>query len=169
MPLPSSATPNIPKTSRLKYRFLDLPPRPYSRQHHEARRHYQNSLRRRMKEQGFFEFQTPILTASSPEGARDYLVPSRVHPGKFYALPQAPAAVQAAPDDVGALTGASSAPRASATKMRAPTAARQIVPARYRDEFCHPAGRVRCGRARVARRVRGGLPAAGFPSRRNSR
>src|SRR5207244_1325545 len=48
------------------------------------------SLRRRMVESGFFEFQTPILTASSPEGARDFLVPSRLHPGKFYALPQAP-------------------------------------------------------------------------------
>ena len=49
-----------------------------------------DSIRRRMKDKGFFEFQTPILTASSPEGARDFLVPSRLHPGKFYALPQAP-------------------------------------------------------------------------------
>ena len=49
-----------------------------------------DSLRARMKAQGFFEFQTPILTASSPEGARDFLVPARLHPGKFYALPQAP-------------------------------------------------------------------------------
>ncbi|MGQ7405200.1 amino acid--tRNA ligase-related protein, partial [Streptococcus suis] len=47
-------------------------------------------MRARMKKAGFFEFQTPILTASSPEGARDFLVPSRIHPGKFYALPQAP-------------------------------------------------------------------------------
>jgi aspartyl-tRNA synthetase len=78
-----------PEDIRLKYRFLDLR---RERLHHNImlRGAVIDSIRRRMKEQGFFEFQTPILTASSPEGARDYLVPSRLHPGKFYALPQAP-------------------------------------------------------------------------------
>src|ERR1700680_3472161 len=78
-----------PEDIRLTYRFLDLR---RERLHKNIMQREQviASLRRRMKEQGFFEFQTPILTASSPEGARDYLVPSRLHPGKFYALPQAP-------------------------------------------------------------------------------
>jgi aspartyl-tRNA synthetase len=75
--------------TRLRYRFLDL-----RREKMQAnillRSQVITSIRRRMTEQGFHEFQTPILTASSPEGARDYLVPSRIHPGKFYALPQAP-------------------------------------------------------------------------------
>ena len=74
---------------RLKYRFLDLR-RERLHRNIMLRGQVIDSIRRRMKEQGFFEFQTPILTASSPEGARDYLVPSRLHPGKFYALPQAP-------------------------------------------------------------------------------
>jgi aspartyl-tRNA synthetase len=78
-----------PEETRLKYRFLDLR-RERLHQNIMKRGAIIDSLRRRMKEQGFFEFQTPILTASSPEGARDYLVPSRIHPGKFYALPQAP-------------------------------------------------------------------------------
>src|ERR1700728_2115290 len=78
-----------PEETRLKYRFLDLR-REHLHQNIMKRGQVIDSIRRRMKEQGFFEFQTPILTASSPEGARDYLVPSRVHPGKFYALPQAP-------------------------------------------------------------------------------
>ena len=74
---------------RLRHRFLDLR-RDVLHRNIVLRCDVISSLRRRMIEQGFLEFQTPILTASSPEGARDYLVPSRVHPGKFYALPQAP-------------------------------------------------------------------------------
>lgn len=74
---------------RLKYRFLDLR-REGMHKRIRLRNGVVSSMRRRMVEQGFQEFQTPILTASSPEGARDYLVPSRLHPGKFYALPQAP-------------------------------------------------------------------------------
>lgn len=74
---------------RLKYRFLDLR-RDVIHKNIVLRSDVVMSLRRRMVEQGFREFQTPILTASSPEGARDFLVPSRLHPGKFYALPQAP-------------------------------------------------------------------------------
>src|SRR5947209_18346083 len=74
---------------RLKYRYLDLR-REQLHANILLRSNVIASIRRRMIEQGFVEFQTPILTASSPEGARDYLVPSRLHPGKFYALPQAP-------------------------------------------------------------------------------
>ena len=74
---------------RLAYRFLDLR-RERVHANIMLRAEVIASIRRRMIEQGFTEFQTPILTASSPEGARDYLVPSRLHPGKFYALPQAP-------------------------------------------------------------------------------
>src|SRR4029077_14473723 len=73
----------------LRYRFLDLR-REKIHANVVLRSKVISSLRRRMNEQGFLEFQTPILTSSSPEGARDYLVPSRIHPGKFYALPQAP-------------------------------------------------------------------------------
>ncbi len=74
---------------RLRYRYLDLR-REQMQKKIRLRNNVTSSLRRRMIEQNFQEFQTPILTASSPEGARDYLVPSRLHPGKFYALPQAP-------------------------------------------------------------------------------
>jgi aspartyl-tRNA synthetase len=78
-----------PEETRLTYRFLDLR-RSKLHQNIILRSDVISSMRRRMIEHGFKEFQTPILTSSSPEGARDYLVPSRVHPGKFYALPQAP-------------------------------------------------------------------------------
>jgi aspartyl-tRNA synthetase len=89
LPFPVNSDAEYPEDMRLTYRFLDLR---RERMHANIllRSQIIASIRRRMIEQGFVEFQTPILTASSPEGARDYLVPSRLHPGKFYALPQAP-------------------------------------------------------------------------------
>jgi aspartyl-tRNA synthetase len=89
LPLPVFGEQDYPEDIRLKYRFLDLR-RERLHQNIMTRGAIIDSMRRRMKEAGFFEFQTPILTASSPEGARDFLVPSRIHPGRFYALPQAP-------------------------------------------------------------------------------
>ena len=89
LPLPVATEADYPEEIRLKYRYLDLR-REQMHRNMLLRSSVIASIRRRMMEQGFVEFQTPILTASSPEGARDYLVPSRVHPGKFYALPQAP-------------------------------------------------------------------------------
>src|ERR1700748_3619615 len=89
LPMPVFGEQEYPEEIRLKYRFLDLR-RERVHRNIMMRGAVMYSIRRRMKEQGFLEFQTPMLTASSPEGARDYLVPSRLHPGKFYALPQAP-------------------------------------------------------------------------------
>jgi aspartyl-tRNA synthetase len=89
LPLQVNSDAEFPEDTRLTYRFLDLR-REKLHKNILLRSKVISSLRRRMTDQGFNEFQTPILTASSPEGARDYLVPSRVHPGKFYALPQAP-------------------------------------------------------------------------------
>ncbi len=80
---------NYPEELRLKYRFLDLR-REKTHKNIVLRSQVISSIRAEMTAQGFLEIQTPILTASSPEGARDYLVPARLHPGKFYALPQAP-------------------------------------------------------------------------------
>lgn len=89
LPIQVAGDAEFPEELRLRYRFLDLR---RERQHRNIvlRSQVIASIRRRMIEAGFIEFQTPILTASSPEGARDFLVPSRLHPGKFYALPQAP-------------------------------------------------------------------------------
>ena len=89
LPLPVFGDQEYPEDIRLKYRFLDLR-RERLHRNITLRSNVIQSIRRRMIGQGFTEFQTPILTASSPEGARDFLVPSRLHPGKFYALPQAP-------------------------------------------------------------------------------
>ncbi|WP_095011755.1 aspartate--tRNA ligase [Tsuneonella mangrovi] len=89
LPLIVNSAEDYPEETRLKYRFVDLR---RERVHNNImlRSRVITSIRRRMTDQGFTEFQTPILGASSPEGARDYLVPSRLHPGRFYALPQAP-------------------------------------------------------------------------------
>jgi len=89
LPFPVNTEAEYPEEMRLAYRFLDLR---RERMHANImlRSNVIASIRRRMMEQGFAEFQTPILTASSPEGARDFLVPSRLHPGEFYALPQSP-------------------------------------------------------------------------------
>jgi len=89
LPLQVNSDVDVAEETRLRYRFLDLR---REKVHHNVllRSRVIASIRRRMLDLGFTEFQTPILTASSPEGARDYLVPSRIHPGNFYALPQAP-------------------------------------------------------------------------------
>jgi len=89
LPMPVAGEAEYPEDIRLRYRFLDLR-RERIHANIVLRSNVIASIRQRMIAQGFTEYQTPILTASSPEGARDYLVPSRVHPGKFYALPQAP-------------------------------------------------------------------------------
>ncbi len=89
LPIQVNSDRDFPEDTRLRYRFLDLR-REHMHRNIMLRSKIISSIRRRMEDQGFTEFQTPILTASSPEGARDFLVPSRVHPGKFYALPQAP-------------------------------------------------------------------------------
>ena len=89
LPMPVFGDQDYPEETRLKYRFIDL----RRKEMHEniiLRSKVISFLRNKMISKGFLEFQTPILTASSPEGARDFLVPSRLHPGKFYALPQAP-------------------------------------------------------------------------------
>ena len=89
LPLPVFGEVDYPEETRLTYRFLDLR-RDKLHANMMLRSNVVRSMRNRMWDQGFTEFQTPIITASSPEGARDFLVPSRLHPGKFYALPQAP-------------------------------------------------------------------------------
>ncbi|UXN05299.1 aspartate--tRNA ligase [Bartonella sp. HY761] len=89
LPLPVFGEPDYPEDIRLKYRFLDLR-RETLHKNIMRRLDIIKSMRRHMHDIGFSEFSTPILTASSPEGARDFLVPSRIHEGKFYALPQAP-------------------------------------------------------------------------------
>ena len=89
LPLQVFGDQEYPEETRLRYRYLDLR-RDKMQANMKLRSDVVASMRRRMWDKGFREYQTPIITASSPEGARDFLVPSRIHPGKFYALPQAP-------------------------------------------------------------------------------
>ena len=89
LPLMVFGDQEYPEETRLRYRYLDLR-RETMQENMKLRSDVVASIRRRMWDKGFREYQTPIITASSPEGARDFLVPSRLHPGKFYALPQAP-------------------------------------------------------------------------------
>ena len=89
LPMQVAGEERFPEDIRLKYRFIDLR-RDKTHRNMVLRSQVITSIRRRMIDSGFLEYQTPILTASSPEGARDFLVPARLHPGKFYALPQAP-------------------------------------------------------------------------------
>src|SRR5690606_36829664 len=89
LPLPVFGEPDYPEDVRLKYRFLDLR-RETLHANIVKRTRVIAAMRREMANIGFTEYSTPILTASSPEGARDFLVPSRIHEGKFFALPQAP-------------------------------------------------------------------------------
>ena len=89
LPLQVNSEEDYGEETRLRHRYLDLR-RQKMQRNVKLRADVIASIRRHMIAQGFSEFQTPILTASSPEGARDFLVPARLHPGKFYALPQAP-------------------------------------------------------------------------------
>jgi aspartyl-tRNA synthetase len=109
LPMQVAGAENFPDELRLRYRYLDLR-RDRVHRNMVLRAQVIASIRRRMIDAGFMEFQTPILTASSPEGARDFLVPARMHPGKFYALPQAS-------------TGISRSRHVSATRRAVPTAA----------------------------------------------
>ena len=171
LPLPVFGEQEYPEDIRLKYRFLDLR-REKLHQNIMTRGAIVDSMRRRMKEQGFFEFQTPILTASSPEGARDFLVPSRIHPGKFYALPQAP---QQYKQLLMMSRLRPLLPDRALFPRRGPArrpAARRVLSARRRDELRHPGRRVRGdgaghhGRVRGVRQGQAGRPGAGrgFPS-----
>ena len=116
LPLPVAGEQEYPEDIRLRYRFLDLR-RETLHANIVKRTQIISDMRRRMEGAGFTEYSTPILTASSPEGARDFLVPSRIHAGQFYALPQAPQQWRAS-------TVISRLRPASATRTRAPIACR---------------------------------------------
>ena len=137
------------ETQRLKYRYLDLR-NPAVKNNIVLRCQVVAALRAAMTEHGFLEITTPILTASSPEGARDYLVPARKHPGKFYALPQAPPAVQAAADDLRLRPLLPDRPLLPGRGRPWRPLSRRVLPAGYGDGLRHTGGRIRRAGGRAA-------------------
>ncbi len=144
----------FPEDIRLKYRFIDLR-REKLHKNMVLRSQVITSMRRRMIEAGFLEYQTPILTASSPEGARDFLVPARLHPGKFYALPQAPQQFKQLLMVAGFDRYFQIAPCFRDEASRADRSPGRVLPARLRNELRDAGRRVQHDRTRHRRRVRG--------------
>ena len=154
LPLQVASDAEFPEETRLRHRFLDLR-REKLHANIVLRSRVIASIRRRMIDGGFTEFQTPILTSSSPEGARDYLVPSRVHPGMFYALPQAPQQFKQLLMVAGFDRYFQIAPVFPGRGRPGRPIAGRVLPARLRDVLRHPGGRLAGHRAGAARRVRG--------------
>jgi aspartyl-tRNA synthetase len=174
LPLPVFGEPDYPEETRLKYRFLDLRRESLHRTI-MLRSRVVASLRHRMMQAGFTEFQTPILTASSPEGARDFLVPSRPASGQVLRSAAGAAAVQAARSWSRASTATSRSRPASATRTsRADRSPGEFYQLDFEMSFVDAGGRLRGDRAGDARRlrgIRGGRPRLrrDFPRHRLSR
>ncbi len=135
LPFEINTNNDVREDLRLKYRYLDLRNKRLT-DNLILRAHVIQFLREQMIEKGFLEVQTPILTSSSPEGARDYLVPSRLHPGKFYALPQAPQQFKQLLMISGIDKYFQIAPCFRDEDARADRAPRRILSIRYGNEFC---------------------------------
>ena len=155
LPLQVNAEEDAGEETRLRYRYLDLRREKMQRAHRAALPDHLLDPAAHDRAQGFTEFQTPILTASSPEGARDYLVPSRLHPGKFYALPQAPQMFKQLLMIAGFDRYFQIAPCFRDEDSPGRPLAGRVLPARLRDELRHARGRLRRHRAGAARPLRG--------------